>query len=92
MRFHRSTIYSGVINSNLLSIPSVMRFEQNENIAIRYRGFLIIKQGHQNWLVRPERSPLVLLPFRKNHCSLAEVKRVLDKKILKNGMQLDKAA
>ncbi len=46
--------------------------------VIRYRGFLLLKQENQSWLVRPERSPMVLLPFRTSVCSLAEAKKILD--------------
>ena len=46
--------------------------------AVRYRGFLLLPQINQRWLVRPERSPMVLLPFRTPTCSLADVKALLD--------------
>ena len=32
--------------------------------AIRYRGFVLLEQQNSGWLVRPERSPMTLLPFR----------------------------
>ena len=62
-------------------MKSVMRFQQNQNVVIRYRGFLLLQQPNQTWLVRPERSPMVLLPFRTTSCSLAEVKAILVKKL-----------
>ena len=46
--------------------------------AFRYRGFVLLPQSNQSWLVRPERSPMRLLPFRSTACSLAEVKSLLD--------------
>ncbi len=51
--------------------------------VIRYRGFLLIEEAKQKWLIRPERSPMQLLPFRKNNSSLAEVKAILDQKLSK---------
>ncbi len=58
-----------------------MGFKTSQLIAIRYRGFLLLEQPNQSWLVRPERSPMVLLPFRTKACSLNEVKNLLDKKL-----------
>ena len=49
--------------------------------AIRYRGFLLLKQHNHSWLVRPERSPMILLPFRTPTCSISEVKKILDMKL-----------
>ena len=46
--------------------------------AIRYRGFVLLQQRNNSWLVRPERSPMRLLPFRTPTCSLADVKALLD--------------
>ena len=31
---------------------------------VRYRGFVLIPQKDLSWMVRPERSPMKLLPFR----------------------------
>ena len=67
--------------SRLIGISSVMRFQHDQNIAIRYRGFLLLQQPNQTWLVRPERSPMILLPFRTTKCSLAEAKKILLKKL-----------
>ena len=58
-----------------------MRSQHDQNIVVRYRGFLLLKQPNQTWLVRPERSPMLLLPFRTHNCSLAEVKEILTKKL-----------
>ncbi len=58
-----------------------MRFQHDQNVVIRYRGFLLLQQPNQTWLVRPERSPMSLLPFRTTKCSLAEVKKILVKKL-----------
>ena len=45
--------------------------------VVRYRGYLLLPQTNQSWLVRPERSPMQLLPFRTPTCSLADVKALL---------------
>ncbi|WP_114993803.1 hypothetical protein [Synechococcus sp. UW179A] len=50
----------------------------NPQYAIRYRGFVLLQQRNNSWLVRPERSPMRLLPFRTPTCSLADVKALLD--------------
>ena len=59
----------------------VMGRRINHQNAFRYRGFLLLEQPHQRWLVRPERSPMRLLPFRTTSCSLTEVKTMLDKRL-----------
>jgi len=46
--------------------------------AVRYRGFLLLTQANDTWLVRPERSPMTLLPFRTPTCSLEDVKALVD--------------
>lgn len=46
--------------------------------AVRYRGFVLMPQSDQGWLVRPERSPMTLLPFRTAAIPLCEVKALLD--------------
>ena len=51
---------------------------QDPQYAVRYRGFVLLQQQNQSWLVRPERSPMRLLPFRTPACSLADVKALLD--------------
>ncbi len=58
-----------------------MRFFTEQTTAIRYKGFLLLQEKNKSWLVRPERSPMLLLPFRTEACSLIEVKRILDCKI-----------
>ena len=47
-------------------------------LAVRYRGFLLLTQANGTWLVRPERSPMTLLPFRTPTCSLEDVKALVD--------------
>ena len=49
--------------------------------AIRYRGFILIQQENHSWKVQPERSPILLMPFRTRICSLNEVKAILDFKL-----------
>ena len=51
---------------------------QDPQYAVRYRGFVLLQQQNQSWLVRPERSPMRLLPFRTSACSLADVKALVD--------------
>ena len=46
--------------------------------VVRYRGFVLIPQADLSWLVRPERSPMRVLPFRTPTSSLADVKALVD--------------
>ena len=46
--------------------------------VVRYRGFVLIPQEDLSWLVRPERSPMHVLPFRAPTCSVADVKALID--------------
>ena len=55
-----------------------MGLTRDPQYAVRYRGFLLLQQRNNSWLVRPERSPMRLLPFRTPTCSLADVKALLD--------------
>ena len=54
---------------------------QDPQYAVRYRGFVLLHQQNQSWLVRPERSPMRLLPFRTPACSLADVKALVDRRL-----------
>jgi hypothetical protein len=45
---------------------------------VRYRGFVLIPQADLTWLIRPERSPLTILPFRAPVSSLTDVKALVD--------------
>ena len=58
-----------------------MKYPIEHRRAIRYRGFILIEQGNHSWKVQPERSPILLMPFRTRSCSLAEVKAILDFKL-----------
>ena len=40
-----------------------MGFPMSHEAVVRYRGYLLLPQTNQSWLVRPERSPMQLLPF-----------------------------
>mgnify|MGYP003335448648 CR=1 FL=1 len=46
--------------------------------AVRYRGFVLLPQPDLGWLVRPERSPMTVLPFRTPPISLSDVKALVD--------------
>ena len=46
--------------------------------TVRYRGFVLIPQTDCTWLVRPERSPMKLLPFRIPASSISDVKALVD--------------
>jgi hypothetical protein len=46
--------------------------------AVRYRGFVLIPQSNLTWLIRPERSPMLLLPFRVPASSLSDVRALID--------------
>ena len=52
----------------------------------RYRGFLLLQQPNRTWLVRPERSPMRLLPFRTPKCSLEELKSKHDAVLIATGV------
>ena len=58
-----------------------MGFQYDQNVVVRYRGFLLLQQPNRTWLVRPERSPMLLLPFRTPSCSIAEVKKILRRRL-----------
>ena len=61
-----------------------MRLQSGHDSAVRYRGFLLLPQVNNTWLVRPERSPMSsLLPFRTKADSLEEVKAILDLRLRK---------
>ena len=55
-----------------------MGHPMSHQAVVRYRGYLLLPQTNQSWLVRPERSPMKLLPFRTPTCSLSDVKALLD--------------
>ena len=68
-----------------------MGFVMNHSAAIRYRGFLLLPQNNQGWLVRPERSPMTLLPFRTPTCSLEDVKALLDWRLAQETAEINVA-
>ena len=57
-------------------------FSASKIAVVRYKGFLLIEQQNHSWLIRPESSPLILLPFRTQICSLIQAKAILEKKLL----------
>ena len=59
--------------------------------VVRYRGYWLLPQINQSWLVRPERSPMRLLPFRTPTCSLADVKALLDWRLSQESTEIGAA-
>ena len=51
---------------------------------VRYRGFVLIPQQDLSWMVRPERSPMKLLPFRAPTSSVEDVKALIDWRLGQN--------
>ena len=51
----------------------------------RYRGFVLIPEDDLSWQVRPERSPMHVLPFRTPACSIADVKALVDWRLARLG-------
>ena len=51
---------------------------------VRYRGFVLIPQQDLSWMVRPERSPMKLLPFRAPASSVEDVKALIDWRLGQN--------
>jgi len=49
--------------------------------TIRYRGFVLLEETNRSWNVRPERSPITVMPFRTPTCSLEDVKALVDWKL-----------
>ncbi|WP_036916635.1 hypothetical protein [Prochlorococcus sp. MIT 0602] len=68
-----------------------MRIFSTSKSVIRYRGFVLIEQLNKSWLIRPEKSPLVLLPFRTSICSLIEAKQILESKLSEQERSLEVA-
>ena len=60
------------------SIPDQIRSLPESITVLRYKGFLFIEQENKSWLIRPECSPLILLPFRTKICSLDAAKELLN--------------
>ncbi|AKN61461.1 MULTISPECIES: hypothetical protein [unclassified Synechococcus] len=58
-----------------------MGFLSEPQFVVRYRGFILLQQPNQSWLVRPERSPMQLLPFRTAICSIEDAKSLVDWKL-----------
>jgi hypothetical protein len=52
-----------------------------KTLTIRYQGFVLLEQIDDSWIVRPERSPITVMPFRTPTCSLEDVKALVDWKL-----------
>jgi hypothetical protein len=66
-----------------MTTPTATRLSSGDHplgvrAAVRYRGFVLIPQPDLTWMVRPERSPMPVLPFRTPASSLADVKALID--------------
>lgn len=68
-----------------------MGFQEVRQYAVRYRGFVLLQQRNHSWLVRPERSPMTLLPFRAPTCSLEDVKALVDWRLQQEAKMLSVA-
>tara|TARA_Y100001968_G_C19370475_1_gene724885 strand:- start:1269 stop:1475 length:207 start_codon:yes stop_codon:yes gene_type:complete len=68
-----------------------MKFSTKQNTVIRYRGFILLEQNNYSWKVQPERSPILLMPFRTQVCSLEEVKAIIDMKLNSINLTFDAA-
>ena len=60
------------------TIASIDSHPLGVRATVRYRGFVLIPQTDCTWLVRPERSPMKVLPFRVPASSLSDVKALVD--------------
>ena len=63
------------------AIASTSNHPLGVRATVRYRGFVLIPQVDFTWLVRPERSPMHLLPFRAPASSLADVKALVGRRL-----------
>ena len=61
--------------------PQALAAAQVSRSAIRYRGSVLLPQPDLGWLVRPERSPMTVLPFRTPPMFLSDVKALLDQRL-----------
>ncbi len=68
-----------------------MGFLGKPQFAVRYRGFILLQQPNQSWLVRPERSPMLLLPFRTAICSIEDAKSLVDWKLKDSSVHIEVA-
>lgn len=59
-------------------LPLAQHPDLHRHSVVRYRGFVLIPQTNLTWLVRPERSPMRMLPFRAPASSVADVKALVD--------------
>ena len=70
------------VTPELLGMPELVQ----ERSIVRYRGFVLIPQSDLSWLIRPERSPMEILPFRVPPNSLSDVKALVDWRLNKGPM------
>lgn len=59
-------------------MTSTPRQAELQRSVVRYRGFVLIPQPNLTWVVRPERSPMRVLPFRAPASSIDDVKALID--------------
>ena len=71
------------------SVVSSMDPVIRDNVVVRYRGFVLIPMVPTGWLVRPERSPMVVFPFRFPAASLDQLKAEIDGRLLDQSLAAD---
>jgi hypothetical protein len=57
------------------------RSQSPRMLVVRYRGFVLLPHG-DGWVVRPERSPMRILPFRVDAADLDAVKLRVDERLV----------
>jgi len=68
-----------------------MSYLSVQNRVIRYRGFLLLEQYNKSWVIRPEKSPIVIFPFKTTSSPLSEVKKIIDFKLAENEKNIQAA-
>jgi len=75
---YRPSLQLDTLHRDALHRDALQREGLHRYSVVRYRGFVLIPQPDLTWLVRPERSPLRMLPFRAPASSLEDVKALVD--------------
>ena len=75
------TIYCVIEEIINLRLAVLMDYQSEANIPIKYRDFLLFEESNNTWKIQPAKSPMLLIPFKTQACSLEEAKRILDIKL-----------